>query len=31
MNALNIGKTKTYKGKHLSQDAVLWVQAKDMK
>jgi len=29
--ALNIGKTKTYKGKHLSQDAVLWVQAKDMK
>ena len=29
--ALNIGTTKTYKGKPLSQDAVLWVQARDMK
>jgi len=29
--ALNIGATKTYKGKPLSQDAVLWVQARDMK
>ncbi|WQG57717.1 hypothetical protein RHM66_22725 [Pseudomonas sp. RTB3] len=29
--ALNIGATKTYKGKPLSQDAVLWVQVRDMK
>ncbi|KTB57505.1 nickel transporter [Pseudomonas fluorescens] len=29
--ALNIGATKTYKGKPLSQDAVLWIQARDMK
>lgn len=29
--ALNIGATKTHKGKPLSQDAVLWVQARDMK
>ncbi|MEE3509568.1 MULTISPECIES: DUF4198 domain-containing protein [unclassified Pseudomonas] len=29
--ALDIGATKTYQGKPLSQDAVLWVQAKDMK
>lgn len=29
--ALNIGTTKTHKGKPLSQDAVLWVQARDMK
>ncbi|AUZ46477.1 MULTISPECIES: DUF4198 domain-containing protein [Pseudomonas] len=29
--ALNVGSTKTYKGKPLSQDAVLWVQVKDMK
>lgn len=29
--ALNIGATKTFKGKPLSQDAVLWVQATDMK
>ncbi|MDQ0654915.1 metal ABC transporter solute-binding protein, Zn/Mn family [Pseudomonas cedrina] len=29
--ALNIGSTKTYKGKPLSQDAVLWIQARDMK
>ncbi|WP_226457039.1 DUF4198 domain-containing protein [Pseudomonas sp. AF03-9] len=29
--ALNIGSTKTHKGKPLSQDAVLWVQARDMK
>lgn len=28
--ALNIGSTKTYKGKALSQDAVLWIQARDM-
>ena len=29
--ALDIGKTKTHKGKPLSQDAVLWVQVRDMK
>lgn len=29
--ALDIGATKTHKGKPLSQDAVLWVQARDMK
>ncbi|KIQ60026.1 MULTISPECIES: DUF4198 domain-containing protein [Pseudomonas] len=29
--ALDIGTTKTHKGKPLSQDAVLWVQARDMK
>ncbi len=29
--ALDIGSTKTYKGKALSQDAVLWIQARDMK
>lgn len=29
--ALDIGATKTHKGKPLSQDAVLWVQTKDMK
>lgn len=29
--ALDIGSTKTHKGKPLSQDAVLWVQARDMK
>ncbi|WP_191486819.1 DUF4198 domain-containing protein [Pseudomonas sp. FEN] len=29
--ALNIGTQKTHKGKPLSQDAVLWVQARDMK
>ncbi|KAB0516860.1 MULTISPECIES: DUF4198 domain-containing protein [Pseudomonas] len=28
--ALDIGATKTHKGKPLSQDAVLWVQARDM-
>ena len=28
--ALDIGSTKTYKGKALSQDAVLWIQARDM-
>ncbi|MDK8264731.1 DUF4198 domain-containing protein [Pseudomonas oryzihabitans] len=28
--ALDIGTTKTYNGKTLSQDAVLWVQATDM-
>lgn len=29
--ALNVGPTKTHEGKPLSQDAVLWVQVKDMK
>jgi cobalt/nickel transport protein len=29
--ALDIGATKTHKGKPLSQDAVLWVQARDMR
>ena len=29
--ALGAGPTKEYKGKELSQDAVIWVQAKDMK
>ncbi|SEE69453.1 DUF4198 domain-containing protein [Pseudomonas migulae] len=29
--ALNIGTTKTHKSKPLSQDAILWVQARDMK
>jgi cobalt/nickel transport protein len=29
--ALDIGKTKTHKGKPLSQDAVLWMQVRDMK
>ncbi|MCP2072588.1 UNVERIFIED_ORG: cobalt/nickel transport protein [Pseudomonas lini] len=29
--ALDIGTTKTHMGKPLSQDAVLWVQARDMK
>ena len=29
--ALDIGTVKTHNGKTLSQDAVLWVQAKDMK
>ncbi|UFH50383.1 DUF4198 domain-containing protein [Pseudomonas sp. KNUC1026] len=29
--ALNIGSTKTFNGKPLSQDAILWVQARDMK
>ncbi|MBT2297422.1 DUF4198 domain-containing protein [Pseudomonas fluorescens] len=29
--ALDIGTTKIHKGKSLSQDAVLWVQARDMK
>ncbi|WLG98646.1 DUF4198 domain-containing protein [Pseudomonas beijingensis] len=29
--ALDIGATKTHKGKPLSQDAVLWVQVRDMK
>lgn len=29
--ALGVGPDKEYKGKELSQDAVIWVQAKDMK
>lgn len=29
--AFDIGSTKTYKGKALSQDAVPWIQARDMK
>ena len=29
--ALDIGTVKTHKGKTLSQDAVLWIQVKDMK
>lgn len=29
--ALGVGTDKEYKGKELSQDAVIWVQAKDMK
>lgn len=29
--ALGVGPEKEYKGKELSQDAVIWVQAKDMK
>jgi len=29
--AIDIGNTKEYKGKKLEQDAVLWIQAKDMK
>jgi cobalt/nickel transport protein len=29
--ALDVGKTKTHEGKTLSQDAVLWLQVKDMK
>ncbi len=29
--ALDIGETKTHKGKRLSRDAVLWVQVKDIK
>jgi len=28
--ALDVGKTKTHEGKTLSQDAVLWLQVKDM-
>lgn len=29
--ALSVGPTQTYQGKQLSQDAVLWIQAKDIK
>lgn len=29
--ALGVGPDKEYKGKELSQDAVIWIQAKDMK
>ncbi len=29
--ALGVGSDKEYKGKELSQDAVIWIQAKDMK
>jgi cobalt/nickel transport protein len=29
--ALGAGPDKEYKGKELSQDAVIWVQARDMK
>jgi len=29
--ALGIGETQTHKGKRLSQDAVLWIQARDIK
>jgi cobalt/nickel transport protein len=29
--ALGVGPDSEYKGKELSQDAVIWVQAKDMK
>ena len=29
--ALGVGPQKTHNGKELSQDAVIWVQARDMK
>jgi cobalt/nickel transport protein len=29
--ALGVGSDKEYKGKELSQDAVIWVEAKEMK
>jgi cobalt/nickel transport protein len=29
--ALGVGPAKEYKGKELSQDAVIWIQARDMK
>ena len=29
--ALGVGKSNQYDGKELSQDAVIWVQAKEMK
>ncbi|MCG8332935.1 MAG: DUF4198 domain-containing protein, partial [Proteobacteria bacterium] len=29
--ALGVGPDKTYKGKELSQDAVIWIRASDLK